>query len=398
MFYTFIWDGKKDKISRDQLIKDYSDGGCKMIHLPSFSKSMKLSWVQRLFHSESSWKNLFLSMYKTDQAKLQSLGDFYPKLLTKNHSNDFWNEVMNTLHYFHQKLQKNNLEDILSAPLWYNSNILIGDTPVFCRSMFDLGIRFVSDLFDDKGVLHNYEYLCRIYNNRLPILTYLGLKNSIFGKWPFLREAPSNIPLPLLPFTFKFFSRNLKGSRHFYQTLIKNIKCNTKYIEKWQRDLQLNHTDLQMFSNYIFKCTSDYNLIWFQYRLTHRILGTNDLLFKINIKPSYLCSFCKKERETFTHLFLDCNFVSKIWKNLEDLIFEKCDLTIKFSPEDIIFSSINVYSPGLNIILLLAKKHIYNARVKGSIPSTETIKNLIKQYYCALSCQDKWSMLANLFV
>ena len=223
MFYTFIWDGKKDKISRDQLIKDYSDGGCKMIHLPSFSKSMKLSWVQRLFHSESSWKKLFLSMYKTDQAKLQSLGDFYPKLLTKNHSNDFWNEVMNTLHYFHQKLQTNNFEDILSAPLWYNSNILIGDTPVFCRSMFDLGIRFVSDLFDDKGVLHNYEYLCRIYNNRLPILTYLGLKNSIFGKWPFLREAPSNIPLPLLPFTFKFFSRNLKGSRQFYQTLIKNI-------------------------------------------------------------------------------------------------------------------------------------------------------------------------------
>ena len=49
--------------------------------------------------------------------------------------------------------------------------------------------------------------------------------------------------------------------------------------------------------------TKSSKLQWFQYRIIHRILGTNSLLYKINQKPNDKCSFCLKEVETIEHIF-----------------------------------------------------------------------------------------------
>ena len=60
-FFNFIWDGGPDRISRNQLIQDYADGGLRMVHIPSFVKSLKLTWIRRIFSDEASWKNLIFS-------------------------------------------------------------------------------------------------------------------------------------------------------------------------------------------------------------------------------------------------------------------------------------------------------------------------------------------------
>ena len=57
--YQFVWGGSTDRISRNQLIQDYEDGGLRMPRVPTFIKSLKLTWFRRLFTTESSWKNLF---------------------------------------------------------------------------------------------------------------------------------------------------------------------------------------------------------------------------------------------------------------------------------------------------------------------------------------------------
>ena len=36
MFYNFLWNGKGDKIKRNVMINDYSEGGLKMIDIASF--------------------------------------------------------------------------------------------------------------------------------------------------------------------------------------------------------------------------------------------------------------------------------------------------------------------------------------------------------------------------
>ena len=59
-FYTFLWDEKGDKINRNVMINDFSEGGFKIINIESFNKSVKSSWIKKYLDPEnsSSW-NLF---------------------------------------------------------------------------------------------------------------------------------------------------------------------------------------------------------------------------------------------------------------------------------------------------------------------------------------------------
>ena len=93
ILFNYVRGGKTDRISRNK-IKDYKDGGCRMVHLDSFIKSLKLTWMRRIFSSESSWKYLFFAMFKTDQTKLETFGNFYSRIISKRFKNDFWNEVL----------------------------------------------------------------------------------------------------------------------------------------------------------------------------------------------------------------------------------------------------------------------------------------------------------------
>ena len=61
IFYTFIWDGNPDKISRSVFIEDYSAGDLKMTHIGVFDKALKATLINRIFHGkkEYGWIALF---------------------------------------------------------------------------------------------------------------------------------------------------------------------------------------------------------------------------------------------------------------------------------------------------------------------------------------------------
>jgi hypothetical protein len=55
--YSFIWNGKPDKVKRLTLLGDYEKGGLNMVDINSYFKSLKGSWGKRLQSSEiSNWK------------------------------------------------------------------------------------------------------------------------------------------------------------------------------------------------------------------------------------------------------------------------------------------------------------------------------------------------------
>jgi hypothetical protein len=68
MIYNFIWEGKKDRIKRTDLCKDYSKGVLKMIDIDQYLNSIQISWLKRLTTSTSmisSWKIIPLSYFET---------------------------------------------------------------------------------------------------------------------------------------------------------------------------------------------------------------------------------------------------------------------------------------------------------------------------------------------
>ena len=103
---------------------------------------------------------------------------------------------------------------------------------------------------------------------------------------------------------------------------------------------------------HVFTFTSDTSLRWFQFRISHRILATNRFLFKLNISPSEMCTFCYNHSETIFHLFIECQYVANLWKRLEQWIYEKCNILFNFSYIVILFGKINRKFTALNLIIL----------------------------------------------
>lgn len=51
IIYSYLWGSTTDRIARKQIIQTKEDGGLNMIHLESFLKSQKLSWIKRLINN-----------------------------------------------------------------------------------------------------------------------------------------------------------------------------------------------------------------------------------------------------------------------------------------------------------------------------------------------------------
>ena len=57
-FYSFLWNGKRDKIKRKVMIKDPRNSDIGMIDLISFNKSLKTTWIKKYLDNDNygKWK------------------------------------------------------------------------------------------------------------------------------------------------------------------------------------------------------------------------------------------------------------------------------------------------------------------------------------------------------
>ena len=112
---------------------------------------------------------------------------------------------------------------------------------------------------------------------------------------------------------FAVFFQCKQGCRNIYNKVkTKEVECG--YRAKWNKDLgtHIDNTTWRRVFYLIFNVEQDNNLIWFQYKLIHRILGTNSQMYKMSIEKSYKCRVCQSDSETFIHLFVKCRYVVEL--------------------------------------------------------------------------------------
>ena len=56
LLYQFLWDGKRDKIKRVEMINDYATGGPKMLDIQIFNRALKAKWIQKYLDSSNKGK------------------------------------------------------------------------------------------------------------------------------------------------------------------------------------------------------------------------------------------------------------------------------------------------------------------------------------------------------
>ena len=128
------------------------------------------------------------------------------------------------------------------------------------------------------------------------------------------------------------------------------------------------------------KCTRSTDLRWFQYRIIHHILPTNNFLYKINLSDSPLCRICNETIETLDHLFWYCKPVVEIWKNLGEWL-KSVQINVTFTIDKIILGIKGKNNNPLNAIILLVKSIVYKHALRKQPFSFKCIQSQIRQYY-----------------
>ena len=273
---------------------------------------------------------------------------------------------------------------MLNLPLFYNHNFLSGGNGIFIKHLYDRGIRFVGDIMIDFVSFVTLPYLETIVGCKINFLQYEILKRRVKC---FISSNNMNLNTfyyNVQPCINTFLTPViLKNNRDIYdiKKYTYNI-FNAKFAEKptcqtkWNTFFSLNELDWEYIYSLPFKYSKDSYLQWFQTRIVHRILGTNSLLYKMNIKNDNLCTFCKMEEETLIHLFWNCYKIQDLLNKIKD-ICTNANISINcFKKEFFILGSYNSKSKNVayDILFLEIKKYIYLCKRKEITPTVIGVK------------------------
>ena len=84
----------------------------------------------------------------------------------------------------------------------------------------------------------------------------------------------------------------------------------------------------------------DTYLKYIQFRTLHHRFYTNDLLFKMGIKNSNLCSVCLEQIDSISHMLLFCNISMDLWGRVELWIRELGMVNYNLSPDKVILDDL----------------------------------------------------------
>ena len=152
-------------------------------------------------------------------------------------------------------------------------------------------------------------------------------------------------------------------SKLIYSTLVKRIQIPPTAQSKFNSLYNISGmTDWKNIYQLPGQVTVDTRTRVFQYKIINRILYTNKTLYKMNLVPSPMCTFCGDHEETLEHLLVSCAYTRIFWLSVISwlITYKRDEVTILFG----IFDN----NPGnclLNHLIILGKYTIYLCRCKN---------------------------------
>ena len=226
--YEFIWKGKRDKISRDQLSNNYADGGLRLIKVDLFFEALKSTWIRRIATGNIDEKEsvLFSKITGIDIYDLEK-GVNHTKRIAEDIQNDFWKDVL----FAWSKVKKNHspktLEDILKSSIWDNEHFKIGGKEFNLKKWRDAGINFVADIVNENDhCFFSLQDLEIKYDIKINPLEFNSVLRAIKGNFRYIFQANAGqmfISRPFVPFHLSLILKEKKGCKQ-----LSNILTTTK--------------------------------------------------------------------------------------------------------------------------------------------------------------------------
>ena len=209
--------------------------------------------------------------------------------------------------------QIDSRDHVLNQILWNNQYLCIGDKPQFCKKLYTEGITHFKDILSPSGKLMPWQHFKEKGVSSCDYLLLIGLSKGLPDTWKaLLKSYTANTPPQTAsnPFTIAEFSLNHNGaninlnkltSHKLYWILVEQIRvyptAKLKY-ESLFNDQNLDWKEIYLIPH---KVTLDIGIRIFQYKLLNCILYTNNLLYKMKLSETPLCTFCGLYEESPEH-------------------------------------------------------------------------------------------------
>ena len=270
------------------------------------------------------------------------------------------------------------------------------------KDMYNKGLKYVYQLYKDKK-LKTPEEVKEEFG--LNFMRYNSIITAIPENWKLYFQGTSSMQfLPIPPHNYDRLQTVNNISSKIYRYINGDIQYINGKLQKWNQEVNMEmwddifkygkaHKDLYSLTN-IPKYRS------FQYRLLQRGLITNIQLNKWSLIDNNLCTFCKRYKETVTHLICECEIVQKLCCEVYEWLEEEYGYDISSLNTSVearlknqmVFGKTNI----INFICLIVKQYIYKQRCQkkellfvGLKSSILHIKNIEKYIAVKNSKVDK---------
>ena len=375
----FLWNGKKAKIACSILQNPKDQGGVSLVQIRIKDLSLKATWPV-ILHSEPEYEQV---VYKIMRMKdLQSniwrctlCHEDVDKLKVKS---EFWRDVL----YSWANYNFSHNFRIDNQIIWYNSHIRIENSPFFWRDVYQRGLVYVYQLFENKEYKPDVVVQTQF---GLTKMRYNSLKKSIPREWKdYFMEQQQQTFLPVAPHNYDMcmYQKGKGLASKIYKYLEGDITLLHNKYNKWL--MELGHDIAPSIFDYgklhqdIYKTTNIVKYRSFQYRFLQRGIITNIQLHEWGIKDDAQCYYCQSSRETLLHLFFYCDKVQELWTDVELYIEQRFKVKVKINQQNMVTNRVvQKISSVINLICLITKQYIYRQRCMGGSLNFPMLKNQI---------------------
>ena len=377
ILFKFIWQKKFsdkkafEKVKRSVMCKNITNGGLNMISVKDQQKVFHIKWLKTLYldSEKNSFSHFFLNKLGGINYLLHCSSSVDNNFLEDNIKSFFWKEVLQSWFSFKINIDNevNTIVDILSQPIFLNSEIKYKGKSIYIKQFVKANVRFVVDIINNKQ-LRNHDNIKELINSYPGLVFDINaICNALGNSWksklneikiPDINDAiikSSTIPVNVS----HIFNKNNKEIRD----IINNSKNNSPCCENfWRRKL---NTDITIYYDIAFNATSETRLRMLHFKILHNIYPTGIMLQKMKIKENNLCESCQV-RDYIEHFFVHCKLLNGFWSFVKNKILSETNIPVNLTEENILFgfsrSHLNNISQKclryINFIILIGKMSV----------------------------------------
>jgi hypothetical protein len=215
--------------------------------------------------------------------------------------------------------------DIRKQIIWGNQNIKLNGKCLVFHNFIKSNILYINDIINDSGEIDPIKIYETLVTKTNWILQVKNIQSAIPRSWKNKLKIEESVKTNVKTERKK----NLDySSKYFYQTLVQ-CKFEKPYVHTFWERLFGKTIEWASFYYMLNKVLLENKVKEFRFKTIHRIIATNENLFRWKLSNSPLCKFCN-QYEDYNHFFIECTRIKPFWQKVTS-IFKKCGFSIRMN-------------------------------------------------------------------